>query len=232
MLIEPMMEKLLALRLNGFVEGLRGAPAGSGSSRTRLHRVTTDVEHHLAVDVPEYVDRVLPKPLDAQQSTEDEVCPHGVALCARHKFCATVDVVQGRSHSLSDYGAFHLALIAFICVVMVLLSGSSPTRLAGTDWLTRQFDDRVEQIEAPNHTPVPMVSLDIRFAEGPHEEVAELLESTDDDETERCLLRLDAALRLDVPAFVSQTGLYESSANRALTPFRLRAFSSRGTPSA
>ena len=140
--------------------------------------------------------------------------------------------MQSRSHSLSDHSAFHLALIAFVCVVMVLLSGSSPTRPAGTDRLTQQIDDRVEQIEAPNQTAVPMVSLDTRFSEGLHEEVVELLEPTDDDENERCLLRSNVALRLDVPAFGSQTGLYESPADRALTPFRLRAFSSRGAPSA
>jgi len=137
--------------------------------------------------------------------------------------------MQSRPHSLSDHSAFHLALIAFVCVVMVLLSGSSPTRLAST---TRQIDHRVERIEAPNHTAVPMVSLDTRTSEGLHDQVGELPERTDDDETERCLLRLIVALRLDVPAFGSQTDLNELSADRALTPFRLRAFSSRGTPSA
>lgn len=96
-----------------------------------------------------------------------------------------------------------------------------------TYWLTRQIDDRVEQIEAPNHTAVPMVRLDTRFAEDLREEVIELAEPTDDDETEHCLLRLGVA------AFGSQTGLYESSAGRAaLTLFRLLAFSSRGSPSA
>ena len=144
----------------------------------------------------------------------------------RNKICAMVKGMQSRSHSPSDHSAFHLALIAFVCVVMVLLSGSSPTRLAGTDWLTRQIDDRVEQIEAPNRTAVPMVRLDIPFAEDPLEEVVELAEPTDDDDTEHCLLRLDVA------AFGSQTGLYESSADRAPTPFRLLVFSSRGSPSA
>src|SRR5688572_9424169 len=94
-----------------------------------------------------------------------------------------------------------------------------------TYWLTRQIDDRVEQIEAPNHTAVPMVRLDIRCAEDLREEVVELAEPTDDDETEHCLLRLDVA------AFGSQKGLYVSSVDRALalTPFRLLAFSSRGS---
>lgn len=77
-----------------------------------------------------------------------------------------------------------------------------------------------------------MVSLDIRFAERFHQEVVELLEPTDDDETKRCLLRLGVVLPIDVPAFGRETGLYESAADRALTPFRLRAFSPRGSPSA
>ena len=132
--------------------------------------------------------------------------------------------MQGRPHSLSDHSAFHRALIAFVCVAMVLLCGSSPTRLAGTD--SRQIDDRIEQIEAPNHTAVPMVRLDIRFAEDLLEEVVELAEPTDDDETKHYLLRLGVAV------LGSQPGLYESSADRALTQFRLHAFSSRGSPSA
>lgn len=77
-----------------------------------------------------------------------------------------------------------------------------------------------------------MGSLDIRYAEGLHQEVVELPEPTDDDESKRCLLRLGAVLPLDVPAFGRETGLYESAADRALTPFRLRAFSPRGSPSA
>lgn len=134
--------------------------------------------------------------------------------------------MQSRSHSLSDHSAFHRALIAFVCVVMVLLSGSSPTRLASTDWPTRQIDDRVEQIEAPNHTAVPMLRLDIRFAEHLLDKLVEPDEPTDDDETKNYVL-----LR-SVAAFGSQTGFYESSADRALTPFRLLTFSSRGSPSA
>lgn len=136
--------------------------------------------------------------------------------------------MQRRSHSLSDHGAFYLALIAFVCGVMVFFSGSSLTRLAGTDWLTRQIDDRVERIEAPNHIAVPMVALDTRFAESLHKEVVDLPETTDDDEFEYCILRLDVVPPLDVAA----CGLYESSVDRALTPFRLRAFSTRGSPSA
>lgn len=174
---------------------------------------------------------MLSNPLGTEQSTEAEVCPHGATLCARNNTCANVDEMQGRSHSISEHGAFY-ALIACFCVVMALLSGSSPTRLASTDRLTRSINDRVERIEAPNRTAVQMVSLDFRFAEGLHEEVAELSETTDDDEIERCLLVLDAVLRLDVPTFGSQTGLYESPADRARAPFRLRAFSGRGSPSA
>ena len=139
--------------------------------------------------------------------------------------CATVSVVQGRSHSLSDHSVFHRALIAFVCVVMVVLSGSSPTQLAGADSLTRQIDDRVGQIEAPNHTAVPVACLDIRLAEDPIEDVVEFAEPTDDDETKHYLLRSGVA------AFGSQTRLYESSADRALTQFRLHAFPSRGSPS-
>lgn len=114
---------------------------------------------------------------------------------------------------------------------MALLSGSSPTQLAGTDRLTRQIDDRVEQIAAPNHPAVPMAPLGIRSAEGFLVEAVELLEPTE-DETKHYLTRLDVALRTDVAALGSETGLYESSAERALTPFRLRAFPGRGSPSA
>lgn len=173
---------------------------------------------------------MLPKPPNAEQPTEDEVYPHGVALCVGNEICVSVNVVQGRSHSLSDHRAFYLALIAFVCVLMGVLSGNSPARLADTDWLTRHIDDRVEQIKAPDHTALPMVSLDTRFAEDFLDEVVELAETTDDDETRHCPLLLDT-----VPRFGgNQTGLYESSADRALalTPFRLRAFSTRGSPSA
>jgi len=145
---------------------------------------------------------------------------------ARETVCAIFNVVQGRSHSISDHAAFRLALFAFACVLMVLISGGSPARLAGADWLTRQIDDRVEQIEAP------MVSLDLLSVESLPEEVAEVTESTDDDETERRHLPLEVALRFDLAVLESQTGLSESSAARALTPFRLRAFSTRGSPSA
>lgn len=135
--------------------------------------------------------------------------------------------MQGRSHSLSDHSAFHRALIAFVCAVVVLLSGSSPNRLAGTEWLARQIDHRVEQIKAPGHAALPMARLEIRLAADAIEELVELAELTDDDETK------DYVLRLGVAAFGSEspTSLYESSADRALTPFRLRAFPTRGSPS-
>ena len=137
-----------------------------------------------------------------------------------------VEVVPSRSHSFCGHRGFHSALIAFVCVVMVLLSGSSPTRQMGTDWTTRQIDDRVEQAQTPNQPTVPMLRLDIRFAEDLLDELVEPDEPGDDDESKNDVLRSDVA------AFGSQTGLYESSPNRALTRFRLRAFSSRGSPSA
>lgn len=137
--------------------------------------------------------------------------------------------MQGPSHSLSDHRAIHLALFAFVCVLMVFLSGSSPTPLAGTDWLTRQIDNSVEQFEAPNQTAVPTASLEIRLAEGLHDQVVDLLEPADDDESKHCL---QVVRRLNLAPFGSQMGLRESSADRALSPFRLRAFSSRGSPSA
>lgn len=147
----------------------------------------------------------------------------------RNNVCAIVVAVWGRSNSLSGHGAFHCALIAFACVVILFLSVSSPAQLAGTDWLTRQIEDRAERVEALNQTAVQMVSLDSQFAENLLEEVAE---PADDDETKYCSLQLDVILRLDVASLGSRTSLYESSPDRALTQFRLRAFSSRGSPSA
>jgi hypothetical protein len=136
--------------------------------------------------------------------------------------------MQRRSHNFSGNSAFHLALIAFVCVVFVLLSGSSPTRLADTDWPARQINDRVEQIEALNHTTGPMLGLDIRFADHVLDyKSIEPDEPADDHETKHYIL-----LRSDVAAIGSQTSLYEWSADRALTPFRLLAFWSRGSPSA
>jgi len=163
--------------------------------------------------------------------TEDEVGPHVLALCRAKqyetRFVLWSRGVQSRSHSLSDHRAFHLALMAFVCVVLGLLSGSSPARLAGTDWATRQIDDRVEKIAAPNHTAASMVCLDIGFEDGLLKDVVELAEPTDEDETKHYILRSDLA------SFGSPTAPYESSADRAaITPFRLLAFSSRGSPSA
>lgn len=136
--------------------------------------------------------------------------------------------MQGGSKSLSDRGACHIALIAFVFAVMGLLCVPSPAGLAGThDGPSRQIDSRVEQIEALNLPAGPMVSLDIRVSKGPHQEVVELSESVDDDDTEHYLLEVP---RFDVVPFGSQTGLYESRADRALTPFLLRAFSTRGSP--
>ena len=109
---------------------------------------------------------------------------------------------------------------------MVLLSTGFPARLSDAGGLT------VEQIKAPNHAAVPAAGFDTDSAEDLLAEVAEPAETTDDDETERCLLPFGSVLPLDVPAVGSQAGLYESPVNRALTAFRLRAFSGRGSPSA
>lgn len=133
--------------------------------------------------------------------------------------------VQGRPHSLSSLGAFHFALIAFVCAAMALLSGSVPAHPVGADGLTRQVCDRVEQVPGLNHATAPVSRLDIRFAEDLLEEGVELAEPTDDDETKHYLPRSGVA------AFKSQAGLYETSVDRAVTRFRLRAFSSRGSPS-
>lgn len=130
--------------------------------------------------------------------------------------------MQRRSHSLSDHSALHLALITFVCVVMGLLSGSAPT-LAGT------IHDRVEQIESANHTAVPMVCHD-RFAQDLPEVLAEAADPTDEETVEE--ETKEYILRSDLAAFISPTGLHESPSDRAaLTPFRLLAFSSRGSPS-
>jgi hypothetical protein len=135
--------------------------------------------------------------------------------------------MRSRPHSLSKPSAIHFALTAFVCVVMGLLLGSSPIRVMGTDLPIHQMGNGFEQIEAEHHTAVPTGSFDIRFTEDLPEEFVELTESTDDDETDYCFQRLDAA------AFRSPTGLYESSTNlEAPTSFRLLAFPSRGSPSA
>lgn len=128
--------------------------------------------------------------------------------------------MQRRSHSFCEHSAFHPGLIAFVCVVMALLSGG--TGLAGTHWPTRSVDDRVEPIEAPNLAAEPMLSLDNRFVAS-----VEPDQATDDDETKDYFL-----LRSDVVAFGGPTGRYKSPADRAaIIPFRLLAFSSRGSPS-
>ena len=73
-----------------------------------------------------------------------------------------------------------------------------------------------------------MGALDIRSSDRLPEEVVELAESTDEDETKHCIVEV---LRFDVTPFGNKPGLFESSAERAPTPFRLRAFSNRGSPS-
>ena len=190
--------------------------------------ILTNYEQPDKPAVAESVDRVFPKPRDAEQSTDDEVCPHGVAHCPR-EICAITNAVQGRSFSFSDRSALRLALIAFAYVLVVLLGGSSPARLAGADWLDRQIDDRIEQIKAPNHTALPTGSLAMRSADDLHEEMVEVLEAVEEDETDHSLLEVP---RLEFSPFGIRKGLYESSANRVITVFRLRVFSGRGSPSA
>lgn len=134
--------------------------------------------------------------------------------------------MPGHSRSLRDHTAFPIALIAFACAVIGLLGGVSPARSAGIDGTALQSNHRVAHIEALDHAAVPAVSLESCSVKDPLEEVVELVESTDDDESEYCHLRVQVA------AFGIQPGRYKSSAERALaqTPFRLRAFSNRGSP--
>ncbi len=135
-----------------------------------------------------------------------------------------VSFVQSRSHSRGDHSAFHLALIALVCVVIALFSGSSPTPLSGTDSPTLHASHRVGQIEATHHTAEPTLHLDTRFRDQLFDKLVEPDESTDDDDDY-------VLVRSDIPAVSGQTSLYASSASRALTPFRLLAFSTRGSPS-
>lgn len=140
--------------------------------------------------------------------------------------------MQGRSHSLSDHSAFRLALIAFACAVLALLSGSAPAQSAGTDSPALQLEHRVQQFKAP-HLPAALVVRPVTlFAEDLPGELAELADPAEEDETND-----DAAnnyiRRSDLPAFGNPTGLDESPDHlAALTPFRLLAFSSCAPPSA
>jgi|GEM_PF-2795216 len=139
--------------------------------------------------------------------------------------------MQNRSHSLCGHGVVHLALITFVCVLMGLISVGSPICLAVTDGPTLQTEDRKGQLEAPNHAAAPMVYLDLHFADGLPNEVAELAASTDDEPDKDGVKTFIP--RSDLAAFRSPTYPSKSSADRvALVPFRLRAFSSRGSPSA
>lgn len=153
------------------------------------------------------------------------------------RFVVLFDEMHRRAHSLSDRTALPLAVIVLICVAMGLLSGIFPALLADTHWPTRQIDDRVGQIEAPNHASVSVVCLYSRSAEElpskPGEPADPMdvdetdVDETDDDETDDYILGSGSA------AFRNRTGLYESPADRAaLAPFRLRAFPGRGSPSA
>ncbi|MBS1828163.1 MAG: hypothetical protein JST93_22845 [Acidobacteria bacterium] len=114
--------------------------------------------------------------------------------------------------------------------MIALLSGSSPAFSAGTDWPTRQIDDRVEQIESPNHTSVPVV-CHARFGPDLPEVLAEAADPMDEETVEE--ETKDYILRSDLSSFRSPTSLHRSTAGRAApTPFRLLAFSSRGSPRA
>lgn len=139
--------------------------------------------------------------------------------------------MQNRSHSLCGHGALHFAVITFVCVLMGLISVGSPSCLAVTDGPTLQIDDRNGQIEAPNVTAAPMALLDLHFADGLPNEVAELAASTDDEPDKDGVKTFIP--RSALAAFRSPIYPSKSSADRvALVPFRLRAFSSRGSPSA
>ncbi len=139
--------------------------------------------------------------------------------------------MQCRPDRIRKYSAFFFALMAYVCVGTVLLSGGFPAPPSGADGLIRPVAERVEPLEAPNRSAAPLVSFDSGVADDLHQEVVELTEGTDDDETGRHLL-LEVGLGFSVPVLEGQTGLCETATDRGLTPFRLRAFSGRGSPRA
>ncbi len=141
-------------------------------------------------------------------------------------FMLSSRVVSWPSRSLSKHSSFHVAVIAFVCAAISLLSGISPAHSEGSNWPTSQIGRSAEQI-ASSQAVAPIDGIDVCLAEDFHEEVVELTENTDDDETKHL------HLPVGILAFGSQSVLYELSADRerALTPFRLRAFSNRGSPS-
>ncbi len=132
--------------------------------------------------------------------------------------------MQRHTRSLGSHKAFHLAMIAFACLLMALLSGI---------FLAHPAYSKSPVLASHNHhdllaVPFTDTDLDVRFAEDSRDEVVELTETTDDDDIQHLLLPVDVVF------FGGQTVLYHLSpeSSRALTPFRLLAFSSCGPPSA
>lgn len=122
-----------------------------------------------------------------------------------------------------------MAQFALACAWVFLLCSGATGRLDGKDPLTRQHQDHVEQIEAPDHADAPFLSIEPSSEEDLPEEESEPSELTDDDETEHWVL---ITQRLDAAKLESQAGFYESPSERAPVPFALRAFSNRGSPAA
>jgi len=122
--------------------------------------------------------------------------------------------------------------MALVYVGMGLAGGSFLNRLAGTDGPTWQVADSVEQIESASHPVAPAISDGLPLAEKLFDksiEPAELLDDdeADEDDTKNYVLLSGSA------AFVIPAGLHDSPADgAAVIPFRLRAFSNRGSPSA
>jgi hypothetical protein len=131
--------------------------------------------------------------------------------------------MQSRSDSRSDFRAFHFALIAFVCLAIGLLSGGSAT------WPS---NERFEPLAASDQAAIPNTYLDIAFADDLPDQLVDTAgpldeDDRDEDETKHYVLHSDSA------AFKSPATLYKSPADRtALTPFRLLAFSNRGSPTA
>lgn len=111
---------------------------------------------------------------------------------------------------------------------MGLLSSNVP---ASTPPLN-QLENRLERIEALNLTVAPEVCFDIVVVEDLPDRMVEAAEPVDDEETDE-----DETKKYihgsDFATIAGPAGLHESSPNQAApTPFRLLAFSNRGSPSA
>jgi hypothetical protein len=108
---------------------------------------------------------------------------------------------------------------------MGLLSSGALIGLAGAGLSTGKTLNCGELIAATNHSPAPVVSFDHRPGDELPEELAELTDPTDDDESKASILCAGSG------AFKRALGLHEQSANRAvLIPFWVLAFPSRGSP--